>query len=289
MAKKEIVKVGGGVLAARPQFLQDAPVVGMEEARQYIVHPRMKVVQKSSGKDLLDQFKVGSFILTPELSLLAGVPDGKGVERGDPLYFTPLYFFVEWATWNPISLRNTEPAIAYRTRDPRDPIVAKSRSRQLRMEPLRDPTGAPRMNGQQQLSARHVEHLNWVCVAHGVEGLSPTEPFVIGFSRGEHWSGQLFAGLVRKRNASPFACIFEARPTYRPGTGQGDWWGIEVSNPAEDAPVAPWVDEKMFAVYEKAYQDLREADRDRSIRADLDADTDIPEAEVVPSAGQRTM
>lgn len=280
----------GGVLATKPDFLKrdDYQIVGMDEAKQYILLPRMKVVQKSAGRELFDKgFGVGDMIITPAMDLLArigrnagGAPD----EQGPPVLITPLYFMVEWCTWNPIALKGSEPAIAYRTRNPGDPIVAKSRSRQLRMEPLRDGTGAPRMGSDNQpMSQRHVEHLNWVVIAHNVEGI--TDPFVVSFSRGEHFSGSKFAGLLRQRKASPFDCVFEMRSTYRPSRGKGDWYGVELSNPTD---AAQWVTEQQHAAFEKAYADMVEMDKDRRVTTDLESDQDIPEEVVDPNA-PRTM
>lgn len=292
MAKRdEIVKAAPQGLAV-PEYLAEEPILGMDEAKRYIVHPRAKVVQKSAQRELLDKFPVGSLILTPSLQEVARMSTGKGGaldEQGPAVYVTPLYFFAEWATWNPIALRGTEPTIAYRTRDPNDPVVAKARDRKLRMEPIKDGTGATRLGkNQEPLHVRHVEHLCWIMMLHNHE---VREPFVVSFSRGEHFSGTRFAGLVRRRNASVFGCVFEMRTQFRPDRGQGgDWYGIELQNPGADSGVGPWVDRELYPKLKALHLELVDADRDKAIRADLDEE-DAPEGgtDPLPAGGKREM
>jgi hypothetical protein len=286
---------------SRPAWLTERPVVGMEEVSQYVVFPRMKIVQKSAGETISGAgFGTGDLILVPDMRVVARIgrnpANGQPDRVGPPVLITPLYFFVEWMTWNPIALKGTAPAIAFRTRDPKDPVVAKSRSAALRMEPYKDASGRvqPDPATGQPLMQRHVEHLNWIVVAHDSEGVSVTDPFTVGFSRAEHFTGSKFASLVQQRHASIYACKFEMLSAFRPGKGKGDWYGVDLRNP-EVPGNAPWCDEAEGTAFERLHEELKAHDKERVIRMETadaeDLQQDLGEAEAVGGAnvGPRTM
>jgi hypothetical protein len=284
MAKSDtqVAKITPGALAPRPTHIEKDPIVGQDQLKQFVVVPRLKVVQKQSAAETLAKFRAGDFILSP-LGLPIAVQDPAERElmkTGQPVLFTPIYFYVDWATWNPISLKGELPAIAHRTADERDPIVAKSRDRNLRKEPLKDQSGNVRMGRDgQPLFVRHVEHLNFVVLPYGLEQV--TDPFILSFSRGEHWSGSQFCGLIRARKANMFGCKFAMRSQLRPPRNGGDWYGIDVMNPADAGlKESQWVDDQTgYAAMKELNAEWAELKRSRGIQADMSDTDDIVDPE----------
>lgn len=269
-----------------PEHLRGRAVVGTELLKQFVIVPRLKVVQKQADMTLLEKFRVGDVILSPTQTMIAEMmtTESRAPEKRGPAFsFTPLFFYPDWATWNPIELRGQEPAIAYRTNNPKDPIVAKSRDAQLRMEPMLGADGQPMKKQGKELTRRHVEHLNYIVVLHDHEY---REPLIMSFARGEHFAGSNFAGLIRMRNASLFYCNFEARATWRPGKGQGDWYGLDIGNPTVDG-VSPWVSDEQAEQHQKWYNQWRQTMTERGIRADFSETDDIIDPDEV-IAGEAT-
>lgn len=301
MAKKnEIEKIlpaqsqqpaGGALMASRPTFLSSSKPEGLDAMGEYVILPRAKIVQKQASAELLQMFGTGDLILSPlnmPIVKIGRNQNGAPEPRGPAFYFTPIYFFVDWATWNPIALKGKEPAIAYRTSDPKDQIVAKSRNKDLRKEAILDANGKPMLDNGQPLFRRHVEHLNWIVRLHGHD---LQDPFIIGFSKGEHFAGRKFAGAIRMRNASPFGCVFEGHTQYRPPRSGGDWYGIDAVNPSEESGVLPWVNEEQFALFQAMYREFDKIYKGPGLRADM---TDADDVQAVDDlepveGGQRDM
>ena len=233
-----------------PDFLVDQEIKGIEELKQYVRPPYIKIIQKNAGPELLAAFGTGDVVLSPTNSLITEMEvDGKGrIVEGQisSFKFVPIMFWVEWCTWNPYKLKGQEPAIIYRTTDVNDPIVAKSKSKQLRFEPhpkyLEDPT----------MQIRHVEHLNFLVCLYD-HALGSEEPCVMSFAKGEHFSGQKFASLIKMRKTSLYNCVFEAVVTYRPGDGSGDWYGLDIENPSDSVP---WVKKEEQPIFEQLHIDF---------------------------------
>lgn len=257
---------------ALPAHLQEQAIVGVEALGQYVVLPRLKTVQKQANQDLLNTYNIGDLLLTPTMNMVMPFPtedNGRPskVDRGKSFYFTPLFFFVNWATLNPIQMKGKLPVVRYLTSNPADPIVAKCKSSALRKEPCPE---------DKNFQIRHVEQLNFVVTLqhHELAGM----PFIMTFSKGEHFSGQKFCTLIKQRNASPFACVFEAYPKFRPGTGAGEWWGIDVCNPADPA-VQPWVTAEEYEQYTKDFEEYKKLFAADKLRADeTDLNEDAPDA-----------
>ena len=272
---EEITKITPDLSMPLPDFLEGKDVKGLEELKQYVRPPYIKIVQKTAAAELLAAFGVGDVILSPTNAVITEMErDNKGrVVEGtiSKFKFVPIIFWAEWCTWNPYKLKGQEPAIIYRTTDPNDPIVAKAKSKQLRFEPhpkyLEDPT----------MQIRHVEHLNFlVCLyEHGLE----SEPCVMSFSKGEHFSGQKFASLIKMRKTSLFNCVFEAVVSYRPGDGSGDWYGLDIENPSD---AVPWVTEEEQPIFEQLHNDFDKLRVDSKIQAVYESEAGSKDESAVP-------
>jgi hypothetical protein len=225
-----VQKIGGAL--ALPEHLKGRAIVGVEELNKYVVLPRIKVVQKQAADQLLQQFNIGDVVITPTFSLVCPYTN-TDKSPGDPWYFTPLYFFANWAVWSPISLRGQVPMILEETSDPESEIARRARSKNKddRFVDM-DKEGFPRER------KRYVEQLNYVITLqrHDLADM----PMMLTCSKGEHFSGSKMSNLVQARKSSIFACVFQANVVYRPGQNNLDWYGIDFSNPADES-VDPWV------------------------------------------------
>lgn len=231
----------------KPDFIPEDQT-GTKELAQHIIPPRLKIIQKQSDDKLLEKYKAGDIIAVPLMIQLAG--------RGEPVGFTPVYFFVEYCTWNPIQTRGTLPAVRARSRDPESELAKKARSAELR--------NVEKCPEAEEYKLNHVEHLNYICMFDGL----PETPIAVSFSKTQHRAGSTLAGLVRMRNASIFAGHYTMKTTHQ-SNAQGEWYGFELENDG-------WVQDK--ETYDK-WADLFEL----FSKADIDIDH---EAEETVSAGE---
>lgn len=237
---------GLAVVTAAPSFLANKEIVGLSSMTQYQVVPRLKIVQKGSQK-LLETFKQQDVIVMPSQGLVC--------PAGEVFYFTPIYFFVNWAILNDLKLKGREPMYARITSDPNDPIVELSRDKNRRE------IDHPVHKGMKQ---KHVEILNFLIRLH--DHPMGDMPMTLSFERSEHFTGSKFATLIRSRGASPFACVFQARVKRRNNT-MGDWEGFEIGNP-EDPAVSPWVTEDRFLKFENEFRTYEKIYNSQGLVAD---------------------
>lgn len=264
---KDVVRVTPpeGLVASRPDYMADAPH-GVETLSQFLVPPRIKVVQKTADPALLEQFNEGDVILMPSKVLVAEmIRDNKGHPSGKitPFYIVPVFFFPEWCSWNPIQLKGQGPAVRERSLDIKSSIAQKARSQSTRYEPHPD---------KKDLKIRHVEHLNFVSVLVGDHPYA-MEPFIVSFSRGEHGAGRRFAQLVKMRKAPLYGCIFEINVGFRQNT-QGNWWGLDVGNPP--AAISPWVSAEAFPLLKEMHETFVQHHKNSLIRVDYDPEEEVP-------------
>jgi len=261
MAKKDVSQGITRVTPnlAVPDYMRDEQVTGLESLKEFIVPPFIKMIQKSASDELLQSFSAGDVILSPANALIAELPrndKGRVIEGAKASFqIVPIFFYPEWITWNPIQLKGTEPSIIYRTVDPNDPIVAKSRSNTLRSE--QHPT-------QPEYTIRHVEHLNFIVLLQAHE--LGAEPAVLSFSRGEWRSGTKFAALIRMRKAPIYGCVFEATVGLRHNP-KGDWYGLDMSNPNEGSP---WVAQEDYAKLKELHESFVGFHKEQKLQAQYD-------------------
>lgn len=263
---KDITRVGGTSPLARPGYMEGKET-GIESMKQYIVPPRLKIVQKTASDELLSVFNNGDVLITPGNLVVARMgtnEKGKITGEGMPFRFTPVFFFPEWCVWNPIELKDKLPMIRERTVYPNSPIAQKARSQSLRYEKHPDDAS---------LQLRYVEHLNFIIM------LEPTheyggQPLVMTFCKGEHGSGQRLCSAIAMRKAPMYGCVFEGVVHAR-SNAKGDWYGLDVRNPVtEDGQelISPWVGEEAMPAYEAAYQEFKKLHADARIRVNLEDD-----------------
>lgn len=274
MAKKDVSK---GITKVSPSleipdFMVDETITGLEVLKDFVIPPFIKVIQKSANDDLLQSFSPGDVILSPANALIAEMPrndKNRPIEGAKSQFqIVPLFFYPEWITWNPIQLKGTEPAIVYRTINPNDPVVAKSRSATLRSETH---------STQPEYTIRHVEHLNFIVLLHNHE--LGAEPAILSFSRGEWRSGTKFAALIRMRKAPIYGCIFEANVNIRHNP-KGDWYGCDMANPSEGSS---WVGKDGFDELKELHEQFVKLHKEQRIQAQYDTTTEEDEAATAES------
>lgn len=262
MARKEsaITKVGT-MLPAAPQFISAEGQIGTEDLGKYIVPPRIKLMQKQVlDSELAELFGEGDVITIPDRSLICEMErDSKSKPTGESpgFLFVPLFFFVEWCAWNPLSMKGSAPAIRERSCDPSSALAQKCRTPALRQEPHPD-------NPQAFIS--NVEQLNFLIAIQGNGALDI--PPLLTFSRGSYMRGSAFCSVLRLRKAPIFGCVFQANLVHEQNA-KGDWWAIAVSNPS--GKDSPWVtDKEKFKEYNKIHDGLVKAHMEGSIHADYE-------------------
>lgn len=250
-----------------PAFMAEQPS-GMEVLAGYVKPPRLKVIQKSADSALLGEFSVGDLIAQPQNIIVAAIEKnekGKPTGYGSPFYFTPVFFFVEYCAWNPLELKGTLPAVRERTFDPNSALAAKCNNPKLWFEKC------PELP---EKSVRNVEHLNFIVSLVNNSEIGNV-PMLMGFSRGNHRYGTNFAGLVKMRKAPLYGCQFSGRVARRENT-KGEWYGIDVSNPAGDSGVTPFIENpQIFEEFKKLHLEFAELHEKNLIRADYDEDEPV--------------
>lgn len=283
------VATQAGLVAPAPDFL--APVkgrgiaAGTEGLAQYIRPPRVKIVQKQALPPLSDMFDKGDVVIAPDNILLAPVQknaNNKPGDFGERFYFTPLLFYPEWCRWNPFAQRGSVPAISERSTDPKSRIAKLASNAAMWVEKHPDKPDDPNWN------IRNVEHLNFWILLH--TGPKPYQgefnPVVMSFSRGQHRDGTAFAGLLSRRKVEDICgCVFEGRTAHRPDKGKGDWYGIDVTNPGEEAREAgfgPWItDNDWYQAAKEFAGGLRHAYRQQIAEVAYDDDDVLGAGDVI--------
>lgn len=233
----------------RPSYITPENAnLGAEEFGKYIKPPRLKIVQPTSRAPLSEKFSPGDAVLVPRMELIA--PKGKAFQ------FTPVFFFPEWCTWNPLAAPGLD-TIRARSFDPNSDIAIKCRDKSTRQEPCPEMPGAV---------ITHQEHLNLAVILHGLEGMEET-PVILTFVRGEYATGALLMDMIRARRAPIMSTIFEGKvPTQIKSNEKGQWYGFSFDNPAENA----WVAEDVFPRYLSLHNMLKEAHASASLIVDHD-------------------
>lgn len=223
-----------GELMQVPEYLQTLEHVGLESMKEYVRPSRVKLVQKQSSNELLEEFGMGSAILTPNMMKLA---DGD-----TPMLFTPVFFYPEFCIHNPYEMRSQLRMIRERTLDARSEIALRARDPNRRTAPCPE---------KSEYAIRYVEHLNFIVLIHGVEGLTD-EAAVMTFALGEANTGMSFCSRIRSRKTAMFSGVYQGVVSLRPERNGNQWYGWDISNPPAD--VNPWVTAEQAEAYGELYK-----------------------------------
>lgn len=229
-SQAKIVPAAGAGMPAVPDHMRNiAPQdYGTEVLEQYIIPPRLKIVQPSARKPFSEQFKQGDLVAVPGMQLVGGFNGGK-----EPLMqCVPVFMWVEWCVWNPLEGKGTLPVIRARTFDPRSDIAIKARDAEKR-----EAEDCPEVPGKK---LKYVEHLNWML--YPLNGPHAGIPISISFFRGSWMAGSSFSGLIRARNAPMYGSVFNLFVRERENQ-KGRFFVPNMDNPDGGKGEKLWVDD----------------------------------------------
>jgi hypothetical protein len=257
--------------AKMPDFIEaEDRGAGTEGLGKIIRPPRVKIMQSNRGSNF-KQFKEGSVILSP-----AGV---ELAEVGQPFWFVPLLYYPEYLTTNPWKLKATLPMVRARSLDPESEIAQKSRDKDRRKA---DPCPE---DSKEFLT--HQEVFTFICL---IMGQAPI-PTVLSFARAEHGKGRNLAQLIMMRNPAPlYACVFEGVvPETQRKNDQGQWYGLDVTNPQSDGAPSQWIENaEEYRELKKVHLALVEDLKNQLIEVDYEEDVD-DEVVTPPSSAAASM
>lgn len=284
--KTPAVQQAGGVVQRMGQLQEVVPAhlvaqatkegasTGLEELRKKVRPPRLKIVQKQSATELLEQFNIGDVILPGTLDLIApallnaaGKPDT--TQGGTPFGIVPLFHYSEYALWNPYVPGQLQP-IRERSLDPASEIARRARNQNLWE------TDCPDVPGKKM---RYCEHLVFVVSLLG-ERFFPMDLYSVSFLRGSYKYGIKFCGLINSRrepiSGLPLHIVggqYELATCYDPGKGNADYWAFAAGNPGPNSQLSAFVqDAQRFEQYLQLHEMLKEAHASQSIEVDYDDD-----------------
>lgn len=268
-----MTKVGNTQLAVNdpranvPDFIRtETETHGLATLRQYIVPPRLKIVQGASAAELKQQFGEGSVLLMPGKDHLKAVvhnAGGQPTEWGEDIIITPLLFFPEWIAWNPLSTKGVLPSIAERTLEYQSLLARKCQNQATWYEECAAAPIDPKTKQKPQI--RNTEHLNFIVFIHDEPSLETT-PIILSCSRTSHQCGTTLAGLAQSRNASLFAGRYRLRAHQTTNT-QGTFWKWEVDNLPEGNT---WVTAEQYDAFKQIHSNLTAAHEARLIKPEYD-------------------
>ena len=210
---------------------------GLEEMANYIVPPRLKVVQDKKDDERFEDVPSGTVVVIPQMLRLCG--------KGESFRFTPIYAWDEFTIHNPYQMRSTLPFIRERTVDPKSEIADRARNR----EEFPCPESEAHF-------CKYVTHLNFLLAIHDVPDLAGIE-VLISFHTGEFKTGQHLLNLLRMRTNTGvpmYGVVLEATPG-KHTSGTNNWMGLDISNPTADYEPGPWVtDGALYGRFEAAHE-----------------------------------
>lgn len=208
----------------RPNFL--AQVEGdssTDSLDQFMQVSMIKLVQKQSANELLEEFGMGQPILNPEM-----------IPIPSPFKFVPVLFYPQWMKWAPLE---SGEGILDSSLDPHSEVARKAQNRATWFEDRDDGKG----------KNRYVEHLNFIVLLPEVH----SAPVVLSFAKGEHRTGRRLANLIKVRNAPIYSGVYTATPKLRPPRSGNQWYGFDIDN-------AGWVSsQEEFDTYKAIYEDVK--------------------------------
>jgi hypothetical protein len=271
-----------------PEYLQQLPSdqdTGMDLMAQYVKPPRLKIVQPQSKGVVKERFNDGDVIVVPQMVKVAGVklnehnkPSMDKQQAGEPFVVVPLFFYPEFAIWNPytLSAKGDVPMIRERTTDENSEIASIARNFNKRNQPYPN----PKNEAESKMEIKYVEHLNFVLALVNHE-LFDT-PVIQSFSRSDFNSGVSFIQDIRMRRKPIWACQFQAYTRYREND-QSQWYGMVMTNPAVGVnQPSPWVQSPELAQY---FESMHTYFKELHASKQLQAEYDDSDAATVAGAG----
>lgn len=240
-------------MITKPAYLQNEPQDNQSDLRKVLSPPRLKVIQKTAGVKFKPQFKDGDIIILPDMIKIG--------DQETEFTFVPIHFFQSFACFNPWKMKDTLPYVREQTLDENSIIAKKAKS--FISEDCPE-------NRKEKIEYRAV--LNFLIYITAPTDLKlPELPLTLICNKGEYAQGRILAELIASRDAPRYVQQYNAIAKYRPGKGDGDWFGIDFRNAPE-----PWVAESLVARMREGHLLMKKIVDERMIEIDMD-DTDMQE------------
>lgn len=278
--------------SALPAYLQQQQVKGLDEAKDFIMHQRLKVVQKNADSETLNAAKPGSIVMMPSRIVVASVAQdtrNQDLDYSEPFFFTPVMFFASWGKVNDLRLRGqkNEPLFLDYTLDSKSDTARKAKNKATWEEPH------PRVDG---MKVKNLEMLNFLVSIH--DQRFRDQVLVMTFAKAEWYAGSNFLSRIKNTSASIFTRVWQGSTKRRPPRNGGDWFGIDIVEvddrttlPQSVTDVClegnpPWLREDIIAQYDALHDKLKEQNRTQGIKPEgIEEDVASATAET-PSAGE---
>lgn len=268
------VQKTGLMVGDAPDFMREFRDDGAELLKQYVIPPRIKIVQPMSKKPLSELFREGDAVALPMMQQIAEYDRD---ERMPAFFFTPILFYPEWIAWNPMDSKGKIPATRGRTLDPRHPIAAKAKDERLRESEVCPEF--PKNERGQPCYVKYLEHLTFIIKILPPHPLAEL-PITVSYSSGEHRYGSNFITMMQLRKAPLYGCNFQAVIRER-DNGKGRWFGIDVENPHADSGVSAFVqDREQFDSNQRIWREYDALLKEKLIQVDYETTgEDVVESE----------
>jgi len=244
---------------------------------EYVIVPRMKIIQGTSHENLTRDFGVGAVIFSPGNALVVKHDSTTATNKSDTFTFNPLFQYTEFMKWKDLKDKDEEtPMILDRSFDRTGELAIRARDPKRRFErygPLDQNTRQPKFQ------ARYIEFLNFLGFIRGDHPLANT-PCAISFSRGEFSTGKNFISAVQMRKTPIFTQIWDFNSAFKSRGTERKWWGWEYS-PAEE----PNISNDEFQSMREQHLGLKKAFNDKLLQVDH-TDFDQDEAAEPDGSGQ---
>lgn len=267
-----------------PAHLQvaESSGAGLGMVTQYLVPPRIKIVQPQSGQDIKSMSREGDVVVVPNKIMVAPLQLDPQTHRpldiGTPFQFVPIFFYPEWCVWNPYQMKDTLPTIRDRTTNPNDRIAKRAKNSALWSDVCPE---------NKEFRIRFCEHLNFVVMLTGGHELFGT-PIVMSFAKSMHRSGTDFLSLINQRGrVDLYGMQFEAATKLFPKDANQYWYKLHVANPAP--PVSPWqTSPELHAHLAQLHQQFADAYQSGTLQTEYDDDEGVVDAVTTPNVDPAT-
>lgn len=246
-----------------PEFMDVGDDNGLALMKQYVVPPRLKIVQGQSQIETKQQFGESSIIVTPDNVLLTSPIDFKSADKqSDIIRVVPLFFYPEFLHTSPMD--TDEPFILERSTDPDSKLALRCRGQFDKREYTTE-------NG----IYRYLEVLNFIVSIWYPEHF--TDPVLVTFKRSDFAEGRKWCKIasipknpVTKKHIPCFGQVFNLCCSPRK-KDKFNWYGWDVASATTENGLVELVrDEQMFRYGQMMHKEFTDAHAEGKLRATYD-------------------
>lgn len=234
-----------------PDFMRQHAGEGMEGMGQWRQTSRVKIIQAQTADELIDDFGVGTAIISPDSLIMA--------EYGEPVRLVPLFHYSSFALWRDNRDKDGLPVVE-EVYNQTHPIAIKALNPAEREQPYDD--GTNRL-------WRYVHHLNWVVEVQ--DGPARGAVAIVSFDRGSYSTGRKFINYLERREqkgAPLYGNIVELAVEKRTNRNDDRFFVFEFGTPSDGAQYV--TDPEELKRLRDAYLSIKEAYEQGALRSAQD-------------------